>query len=993
MKIKINGKMVMQCAVALTMLTAALLSPGVIFAQDSTTPEASGSDTQAAEEPTATPTLTEIPTEVPTLVDTDVPTEVPTDEPTAIPTDVSTEIPTEIPTEITPTPEATLTPTVTPTEGTVSAQTSVNLGDPSGTIYTRLPYFYWDHLDDAYSYELFVYQITNKGKIKIYNLTYKDASYCNEDTGVCKVKPGTTLAYGNFEWNVRALYKTTQTWSDFNTTPGTFTTATYVPTLKAPNTTTYDNPPEFSWTEVSGATVYQMQIYNKKGTKVLDDATITPTCAPDADGVSICTYTPADTLDNGWYKWRIRAYQNSTWRTYTGYIAFIVAPDDISTDFDDYSADWIKFAGAGWTWTDDGGNSVIMTNGGSLYWTSLRNAYQYSDYDVTAVVKRESGTAGEDGSYPASYLAVRMSASKNSKYFWYTGYLFGYTNAGYYSVWRVDSASKVVAIQPWTAITGTFNEGDYNELTVSASGDHFVFSINGDEMVNFDDDTYDKGYIGFEEYRPDSSTTRFYVDSLNFTNTSAASVSGSGISAAQAAANLAAQSSASGSSITGSDEGSIHAQATVPSPIEPSDTILYTTKPTFKWNDTGEDKYIVYLAKITAGGENKVYTRSMYASTVCSAGECAYLSPSTLSVNDYVWKVKSYDGTDWSNYSDKQYFSISTTQPTAKEPYQTVYDTQPTFTWTEIVGASQYWITAYDSSGSKVVNIFPQAADVTCTDHVCTIELEDYNDSHGDPLELDTGKYKWRVAAMYNSKWGVFSAYREFTVAADFESDFETTNTNWTSLGAGSWSRSNGNMTTYGSSNRMTGMKYAFSYSNFTFNVRMKRDKGNVYASYPANNIFIRTGASKTSDYQYYPGYLFGYTNGGYFSVWRVKSGGSVVAIQPWTYSASIVQGDYNELSVTADGSDFEFDINGDTMVTFSDDNITKGYVGFEMFRPGSSTMKFYVDDASITLLASTALSAQSTESAPAVSAEQQALNDAALANGQTGSIYESPAQ
>ena len=125
--------MVLQCAVAFSMLAAALLSPGVIFAQDTTTPDVSGqsSDSQATEEPTATPTLTETPTDVPTVADTEVPTEVPTEvvpteevttAPTDVPTDVPTEIPTEISTEITPTPEATLEPTATPPRTDQSAR-------------------------------------------------------------------------------------------------------------------------------------------------------------------------------------------------------------------------------------------------------------------------------------------------------------------------------------------------------------------------------------------------------------------------------------------------------------------------------------------------------------------------------------------------------------------------------------------------------------------------------------------------------------------------------------------------------------------------------------------------------------------------------------------------------------------------------------------------------------------------------------------------------
>ncbi len=288
MKTNSKRKVILQCLVALTMLAAALLSPEAALAQD-TTPEG-GAETQTTEEPTA------VPTEIPRHP-TEVPTEIPTEEPTGEATEEPTEVPTEIATEETPTAEATLTPTITPTEGVISAQVTVTLTSPTGNIHTSTPYFIWDQLEYAYKYELFVYQITNKGRIKMYDIAVKDSTYCNDDTGECKYKPGTSLKYGTYEWNLRAYYDD-GTYTDFNETPMTFTYSSLVPTLKSPDTTVYDNPPEFSWTEVGDATLYQIQVYNKKGTKVLDDATISPTCA-DVDGESICTFTPGDTFDYG----------------------------------------------------------------------------------------------------------------------------------------------------------------------------------------------------------------------------------------------------------------------------------------------------------------------------------------------------------------------------------------------------------------------------------------------------------------------------------------------------------------------------------------------------------------------------------------------------------------------------------------------------------------------------------------------------------------------
>lgn len=969
----VKRKVILQCLIAFTMLAAALLSPKAALAQD-TAPEGDA-ETQTPEEPTVVPT--EIPTEVPT--------EVATEAPTAVPTESTT--------EEAPTAEVTLTPTITPTEGEISAQVTVNLTSPTGNIHTSTPYFYWEQLEFAYRYELFVYQVTNKGTIKLYDISIKDSTYCNDDTGVCRYKPGKTLKFGNYEWNLRAYYDD-GSYTEFNEEPMAFSYTSLVPTQKDPNTTIYDNPPVFTWTEVGDATLYQIQIYNKSGKKALDDATITPDCS-EVNGESICSFTWSDfgtDYSYGWYKWRIRAYYNSTWRSYTGYTSFIVAPEDISTSFDSYNPDWVKHGGANWTLGTVDGNSVYYTNGGTKYWTSLRNVYGYSDFEIKARVKRDAGTSGEDGSYAASYIAVRMGASKSSNYAWYTGYLFGYTNAGTYSIWRMDSGTKAVAIQPWTEIEGTFNPGDWNELTVSANGSSFEFSINDEVVKSFTDNTYKKGYIGFEMYRADSLLSRFSVDSVEFTNLSGASIEAGSISAEQAAANQAALNNSSGDSFTSYDGGSVSAQATTPNPIEPVDTIVYVANPTFKWNDTGDSRYYLYLAKVSTGGIEKITKKSIDAATYCDGAECTYKYPSTLPKTDYMWKIQSYDGADTSAYSAPQFFTIGTTTPTAKQPYSSIYDNQPTFTWTEIVGAQKYRIVVYDSNGKEVVNARPE---VTCdSDHICSIGLVDLTGVEGwvAPEYFENGKYKWAVRALINGAWAGYSPYRDFTVISEFDSDFETSSKGWSRLWGGSWARSNGYYATYGSPNKMSALKYAYPYSDFTFTARVKRDIPNVvYSSYPASYLAIRMGSNKTSsDYQWYPGYIFGYTNQGYYSIWRMKSGGGIVAIQPWTQiSGDFYPGNWNTLSVTAEGNSFEFYINNELMTSFEDDTYSKGYVGFEAFWPGSGFVgRFYVDSAQLTFLGSTGLSAQTINAGQeSISAEQQALNEAAQAAGESGSI------
>jgi len=975
-------KNMLQGVVAFIMLASALLSTGVIFADDTPSDgDVTAEDSEVTEEPTEVPT--EIPTEVPVETPTDIPTTEPIDIPTTEPTEIAPTVPTETITA-TPTAELTLTPTVTPTEETLSAQ-ALNLTSPAdgAIIYTRTPTFVWEHDPDASKYLLYVYRKSLDGEIKVYDKSYKYSSICNDDEGVCSVKPSTSLNYATYIWKVRPYYAD-GIYGEYSA-PMEFTVATTTPTIEAPTGTIYENTPALQWVGIYDADYYYILMYDGDGDKVINQQIEEGdyTCEVNEDDEYICSYTHDEAFDNDTYKWKVRAYYSGKYRSYSSYKSFIVA-SDIDTDFDSYSSDWKKFAGGTWMLGTEDGYTTYYTQGVSKKMTSLRTSYVFSDYEVVARVKRQGGS--EDGSYPASYLTVRMGSSKTSgQYLWYTGYIFGYTNAGTYSIWRMNSGGTTTAIQPWT-YTDAVIADDWNELKVIADGEDFEFYINDDLMTTFSDDDFSSGYIGFEMYKSDTAVSKFWVDSVSVNRIESASLGSTGISAQQAVYNQAALSAAGSGSIEGYDGRSISAQALeAPAPISPSDTTIYVTKPTFTWEEVGgATKYYLHLAKITVNGVDKVSGKTLAAESVCEDGICSYTYPSTLSKNDYQWKVKTYDGTEWGDYSDIQAFTIGDTMPTAKKPTSTIYENQPTFSWTEIVDADQYNLVAYNSSGKKVLNLF--TTDFTCDDGICSVDIDE---------PLTNGKYRWRVRAFYNEKWRYFSPYREFMLASDFDTNFDENGTGWSRLWGGGWSRANGYYSTLGKSNVMTSTKYAYLYKNFIFDARIKRDSGSLHTSSPANYMAVRMGSYKTSTYQWYTGYIFGYTNAGYYSIWRMKSGGKSTAIVPWTYSEYINQNDWNDLRVVADGSDFEFYINGEMVSSFSDENYTRGYVGFEMYQPSAPKLKFYVDYATLTLIddvGAGALSAQSVQ-ASAISAEQQAYNEAALNSGLESSLEGSPLQ
>ena len=79
-------------------------------------------------------------------------------------------------------------------------------------------------------------------------------------------------------------------------------------------------------------------------------------------------------------------------------------------------------------------------------------------------------------------------------------------------------------------------------------------------------------------------------------------------------------------------------------------------------------------------------------------------------------------------------------------------------------------------------------------------------------------------------------------------------------------------------------------------------------------------------------GYMFQYTNAGYFSVWKTVDG-VLSPVVGWTYSPSIVPFGWNTLKVVANGENMEFFINGVLHAAGSDSAHSIGRVALSMWK------------------------------------------------------------
>jgi len=191
----------------------------------------------------------------------------------------------------------------------------------------------------------------------------------------------------------------------------------------------------------------------------------------------------------------------------------------------------------------------------------------------------------------------------------------------------------------------------------------------------------------------------------------------------------------------------------------------------------------------------------------------------------------------------------------------------------------------------------------------------------------------------------------------------------------GTWTLSSRYYSTEGVNNQWASASYWQNFSNFLFQVRMRRGGHPNYA----NTILIR-GTPDPLDPTYrnwYSFYAFQYTSSGSFGVWKRVAGGNVVALQNWTSTSAIYKGEkWNILSVYANGSNLSFLINKIPVWSGNDTSLTTGRVGFRMY---STT---YWDLLNVDWATLLPYGAGGMPEAFVIGPEQQMLNDAALPGG-----------
>ncbi len=202
-----------------------------------------------------------------------------------------------------------------------------------------------------------------------------------------------------------------------------------------------------------------------------------------------------------------------------------------------------------------------------------------------------------------------------------------------------------------------------------------------------------------------------------------------------------------------------------------------------------------------------------------------------------------------------------------------------------------------------------------------------------DLLTLPAGPHTLTVYAV-DKAGNASSKSVTFTVfTTSFESKFTKNAKGWTPVKGVWFITDKGYYKTNGVVNEIASAIHKTDFGMLTLETRMRRKYGE--ASLP-NRLHFRTSpVALDANGQWTNGYMFQYTNAGYFSVWKVVDG-VFSPVVGWTYSPTIVPFGWNTLKVVANGDNMEFYINGVLHAAGSDSTHSVGKVALSMWRAGT---------------------------------------------------------
>ena len=252
------------------------------------------------------------------------------------------------------------------------------------------------------------------------------------------------------------------------------------PTPVEPAVLTNTHYPQYKWTAVPNAAMYEYEVY-AGSYRMFHSIQGSSICGP-----SYCYHRPLRILPDRSYTWRVRANRDGMWGPWSTYKWFSVATNftygftstsdltrwnSVYGPWDIFSSNYLR--STGWL----GGKNSIVHDGWYPNFTYTVRMMRIGDWGTAnAVVVR--GTP-----YP-------LSSTKD----WNKGYYFQYSNTGYFNVLKCNNGDCTM-LKNWTQ-TGAINPMGWNLIQIVGNGPRMEYYINNKLIAIVSDSTFSLGKVG-----------------------------------------------------------------------------------------------------------------------------------------------------------------------------------------------------------------------------------------------------------------------------------------------------------------------------------------------------------------------------------------------------------------------------------------------------------------------------------------------------------------
>ncbi len=190
------------------------------------------------------------------------------------------------------------------------------------------------------------------------------------------------------------------------------------------------------------------------------------------------------------------------------------------------------------------------------------------------------------------------------------------------------------------------------------------------------------------------------------------------------------------------------------------DHITSDTTPTFYWKAMDDaDTYKILVKK---GRKTVIHHRIAKRDANCNRYNCWITSKKKLAAGDYVWKIRSHQGTkvsSWNTMSFRLDPSLKPATANLLTPKGQINTQTPTYRWNKADQATLYYLSAQrigTLSKNYVYGRWLSAKSLGCNvSKICVIK---------PTLHLGVGDYHWRVLTWNYTGYGEWSKFKTFSI-------------------------------------------------------------------------------------------------------------------------------------------------------------------------------------------------------------------------------------